>query len=436
MDTKKPLTFEDDTSRILFYKHISSIVSNKERDEMKGRVRTKDRCPKCNTAFEEIPLLGYICKKHETVPKKFFIDIFYSGKRLKLYTDNYGQVLDSYDRAVVLLSRINAEMKEKDFDSSQYIKSELSKFYVSTLLDEFLEEKLNGTKPIAPSYRRHYKRYVKMAKKFFGCQDIRELKKRKIIEYHRHINKEYPHFSNKTVKNVINHFEAFMRYAKSMEIINSVPPFPVINFAEPVITTITPETQELLWQNIEDQHKPIFLLMFLAGIRPSETRALRCKSIDIEANLITIIDNFSQGVLRNTRKGIGSKPAIIPIHCEMLPYLKDRVENNLPGAFVFVNEKGEYYKESTLRKIWYRARDKTGIDKNCTLYSASRHTFISDLLENDVSLYDASQLAGHSNIKTTLRYAHSNKKKLKAKVETRSLTGRKVIKLKRKTEES
>lgn len=422
MTNKNDLT-ENDISDIL-------LLNARNTEAMKGKIRAKGKCPVCSGKFEHIVGTAMRCPIHKTSPERLFIDIFYDGKRLKLYTDRHGQILDSYSRALHLLTHINAEIKDHTFDPTHYVKSEQQKFYTSILLDTFLETKLNGSDPIAPSYVRHYRRYVGIAKEHFGNTDVRDLKKRNIILYHDHIVKTQT-FGNKTRKNTLDVFKTFMRYIQDMEIITNIPPFPVINFAEPVITTITPETQELLWENIEDQHKPIFSLMFLAGIRPSETRALRCKSVDIKANLITIIDNFSQGVLRNTRKGIGSKPAIIPIHCEMLPYLKDRVENNLPGAFVFVNEKGEYYKESTLRKIWYRARDKTGIDKNCTLYSASRHTFISDLLENDVSLYDASQLAGHSNIKTTLRYAHSNKKKLKAKVETRSLIGRKIIKLKK-----
>lgn len=57
------------------------------------------------------------------------------------------------------------------------------KFCVEKLLDGFLESKLTGNKPIAPSYVRHYKRYVGIAKDYFGITDVRDLRKLDIVSY-------------------------------------------------------------------------------------------------------------------------------------------------------------------------------------------------------------------------------------------------------------
>ena len=93
-----------------------------------------------------------------------------------MFSDRQGQVLDSYQRAATLLARVNSEIKDKTFDATNYLKSELEKYYISILLDGFLESKLTGDDRIAPSNIRHYSRYVGIAKEHFGTRDVRDLR--------------------------------------------------------------------------------------------------------------------------------------------------------------------------------------------------------------------------------------------------------------------
>ena len=71
-------------------------------------------------------------------------------------------------------------------------------------------------------------------------------------------------------------------------------------------------------------------------------------------------------------------------------------------------------------------RKKAGISNELRLYDASRHSFASQLVTADTSLLTVSRLLGHSSVKMTEKYAHSEIEKLRADMEKLSLNGNKA----------
>ena len=401
---------------------------------MNGTIRAKGKCPICQGKYTEIKKLGFICPKHQTTPKRFYIDLHYQGQRLRLFSDNQGRSLDSFQRGRDLLSRINHEINTHIFDPTHYIKAEQEKFYLSNLLKEFREHKLTGDR-IAPSYARIYDRYVQIAIDYFKTRDVRDVRKLHIVNYQSYLNKNY-NWSNKTLKNCIDIFKTFLMYVKNdLEIINVVPHFPVIDIPTPITTWLTTETQIAAFSQVPDLDKPIIAFLMLSGCRPGEARALKCSDVDLESGLITISATFSNAIYRKKRKGKKSKPVVIPIHPEILEYIKHRVENNLPEAFVFTNREGRHYAETGLLDVWRRVREKVGLDKSIRLYDAARHSFASQLINSGVSIYSVSSLLGHSNIKTTEKYLHNDVNKLQVDVSGLTLK-KKVVKLKKSVDNS
>ncbi|MCF6147656.1 MAG: tyrosine-type recombinase/integrase [Candidatus Kuenenia sp.] len=386
---------------------------------MKGVIRAKGSCPVCEGKFAEVKKLGYICPNHKTLPKRFFVDLFYKGKRLKLYSDRQGICLDTYQRAQTLLHQINSEIKNHTFDPAKYVKQEQERFYTSNLLDRFRMFKIDS---LAPSYKKDFERHIRHAKNFFGAKDVRELRKLDILNYKDHLEKKFQ-LSNKTIKNIIDIFKTFLRYVKDdLEIISVVPGFPKIEQQPPKTTWLTPEVQQRLYESIPDEDKPIFAFLILSGCRPGEARALRCKDINLDLQIITISATFSGRVYRETRKGRGSRNATIPIHPEMLGYIKNHIENCLPSNYVFLNPRtGKYYSENTLKKIWQITKKKNNLPEGVRLYDATRHSFASQLVSRGVSLINVSRLLGHSSVKMTERYTHADLEKLKIDVENLSL---------------
>ncbi len=163
-------------------------------------------------------------------------------------------------------------------------------------------------------------------------------------------------------------------------------------------------------------------------MRPSEARALKCKNVDLQNHTVTISATFSGSIYREERKGKKSKFVTIPIHPELYGYISDRVKNNLPEAFIFVNQNtGKPYCENSLRIIWNTVKKEAGIDNSLRLYDATRHSFASNLVNSGSTIYKVSKLLGHSSVKMTEKYAHSNIENLRIDIQKLSLNRHQTV---------
>lgn len=394
---------------------------------MKGAIRVPKKysyCPnlECESEFIEIGGKdGYICPKGcGTTPKRFYLDVHFKGQRFRIFCDGQGKPLDTYDRAFSLLARINYDIEHYTFDPSKYVKAEQESFYCSTLLDQYLEYKLNS---LAPSYHINFKRHIRLAKGFFNTKDVREIRKFDLIIYQRHLQQSFPKISNKTIKNIMDTFKAFLNYLKNdLEVITSVPKFPDIDIDLKPFKWLSQDDQIKLFELVPDKHKPIFAFLMLHGCRPSEARALKCKDVDLQNLVITISSTFSGSVYREKRKGKNSRSVTIPLHPELYDYIAHRVKNNLSEAFVFVNPNtGRPYDRHALYRVWDFVREKAGIDKSLRLYDATRHSFASNLVNGGATIYKVSKLLGHSSVKMTEKYTHSLVENLRTDIQRLSL---------------
>jgi len=393
---------------------------------MMGTVRVKGTCPVCHKPFKLIEQsgkkIGYICPKHLTIPERFFIDINWNGKRVKIYSDKTGQVLDSLDRANRLLVKINSEIEDHSFDSSKYVKKEEKDFWASTLLDRFYKDKIGS---ISPSRLSHYKRYTEVAKEYFKKKDIRELRKLDIINYKNYLIENYyseQPKQGKTLKNVMDHFKTFLTYClREYEILDKVPPFPVIETQEYLFKWVDQEDQIKIYEHVDDEDKPFVAFLMLHGCRPGEARALKCKDVSLKQGIITISATFSNEVYKERRKGKKAKAVMVPIHPEMQAYIRDRVKKNLPEAFLFT-KRGAHYSETHIFRLWENVRKKAKLDSRIRLYDVTRHSFASQLVNSGSSIFKISRLMGHSSVKTTEKfYAHQSIASLKTDIEKMSL---------------
>ena len=127
--------------------------------------------------------------------------------------------------------------------------------------------------------------------------------------------------------------------------------------------------------------------------------------------------------IREKRKGRNAKSVTIPIHPELMGYIKGRIENSLPNTFVFIQKTGKHYSRSKLDRVWNIIKKKANLPDNIRMYDATRHSFASQLVNRGVSLLSVSRLMGHSTTKMTERYAHSDIEKLKVDISNLSLFG-------------
>lgn len=391
-----------------------------------GAIRARGKCPVCGCNFAEIKGVAFVCLQHKTVPSKLYVDLPWKGQRIRVYSDKTGQALDSYDRANTVLKTIRGEIEAHTFDPQKYLRADASKFWTSNLLNLFEQHKL---KNLAPGYRNYFSYMVGIAKDYFGNQDIRDLRKLDLINYKDHLEKAFPDWKPKTLKNVLDVFKAFLRYAKNdLEMVDIVPSFPTVEVPDASFRWLGQTDQASLFEKVPDLHKPFIAFLMLHGCRPGEARALKCRNVDLEHDSITIGATFSGGMYCERRKGKGARIAVIPIHPEMRDYIADRVRKAHPEAFVFVNPMtGEPYSETRIWKLWDKVRKAAGVEEGLRLYDASRHSFASQLVNSGVSLFTVSKLLGHSTTKMTERYSHANIESMRTELSKLSLKKRENV---------
>lgn len=91
--------------------------------------------------------------------------------------------------------------------------------------------------------------------------------------------------------------------------------------------------------------------------------------------------------------------------------LKSRAAAKASAVYVFRNKKGgpRGYSGRAITKALRRA----GL-VDCTIHTL-RHTLASRLIQNGMSIYEVREILGHSDIKTTMRYAHLEQRHVSAK---------------------
>jgi integrase len=139
---------------------------------------------------------------------------------------------------------------------------------------------------------------------------------------------------------------------------------------------------------IQDNHDLIILLLD-TGARYSEIANIHWKQINLEGRSISL-----------WRSKVSNESII---------FMTDRVHEILTrrslspsGLHLFTNKAGAArgYSSVAIRKAFRRA----GLT-DCTIHTL-RHTHASRLIQNGLSVYEVRAVLGHTDIKTTMRYAH------------------------------
>jgi len=141
------------------------------------------------------------------------------------------------------------------------------------------------------------------------------------------------------------------------------------------------------------KHRAMLTLIYSAGLRISELINLKIKDIDSENMRIWV------------RNGKGKKDRITLLSAVALGLLRKYYRAYRPKDYLFEGQKGGAYSPTSLRKVFNRARKRTGIKTLATVHTL-RHSFATHLLENGTNLRYIQQLLGHGSSKTTEIYTH------------------------------
>lgn len=161
------------------------------------------------------------------------------------------------------------------------------------------------------------------------------------------------------------------------------------------------QLQKLLSVLHTDNNRPICLLALLllsSGMRLNEAVSAQWKNVSIENRIWTVPRELSKS--KRQRNVVLSDRAI-----EIIQQI-DRKESDV---YVFTNRKTNK-RFVNVFKPWNRLRIKAGVPF-LRLHDL-RHMYATYCVNNGVSIFEVSQLLGHADTRTTIRYSHLSAKTL------------------------
>lgn len=392
---------------------------------MQGKIRTKQRCPECGGKFEDIGW-ALICRKHLTSPDRYFIDIWKDGRRYKLYSDTDGRVLNNYELTKRVLTEIRQRIDKHRFDPKDYIVRNYQKLQFDAYVLDWLAhcKDLQERNEISPATMENRNRITgKYIIPFFQKKkmDIRDIRAGDIEDFRLSLPKDLELSSQAMILGILH---TIFASAKKRKEIKEIPDFPDLKPEETKTIWMGEDEQETILQCIPEKHRPIFLFMMRQGVRPGEARALRFEDIDWKNRTVTICRTFSNNKCQEKTKT--RKIRVLPLDDEVYDMLK--AFGTIQG-FVFTYDGKPYSERTRLNKVWKAAVDTAGL-KHVKMYAGTRHSFASQAVNRGVPLNLIGDFLGHTNTKTTRRYAHLDVSGLKIVLDR----GPKIVKMKKAVE--
>jgi integrase len=264
-------------------------------------------------------------------------------------------------------------------------------------------------------------------KPFFEEQrihDIREIHDMTIKSFHSYIKRK--DFSDKYRYNIMNMLKEFLHFHRAS--ISKMPEFPTITVQKPPIKWLDEKQQDEVFSCIPSQDLPIFIFMRYTGCRPNEAGGLLRENVFWNHSapylvLATVLRK--DGTVKPNTKTKIAKP--LPIIEEMTDALKPKEAT----PFIF-SKWGRPYTHHRLRHIWDDAVQEANVKYGTpivSLYSGLKHSFGCQRINDGFSVYQIKEVFGHTDIKTTERYAQYATAKLAdvMKGKVRPILGAKVV---------
>lgn len=211
--------------------------------------------------------------------------------------------------------------------------------------------------------------------------------------------------SEKTVNRLLSTLSICLKTAEEWELIKHVPRIKRVKVIPKKLDYLTYEEAQLLLTHSEGQIREMIFFALRTGVRFGELIALDWSDIDFLNKQITIRRSIVGGVMGGTKS---NKIRYIPLNKSVSEMLIDRAQNH---GFVFIRN-GEPFTQHYCCKKIIKAYKDAGLKKSG--WHKLRHTFASHLAQKGIAIQVIKELLGHSDITTTMQYAHLSPSALRA----------------------
>ena len=242
---------------------------------------------------------------------------------------------------------------------------------------------------------------------FFGKMKIAKIQSLKIEEYKR--QKIQSGLNNKTINNHLAILKKGLATAKEWHLIEDYPKIRLLKLKPQCYDYLSESECEMLLNGATGNCKEMIFLALRTGLRFGEIIALDWQDVNFETKILSVSKSISMGLMGSTKS---NRTRHIPLSQELCAMLYQR--RQLSGS-VFLGKSGKPMKRSVCSTALRRACKRSNL--RLIGWHTLRHTFASHLAQKNISLKAIQELLGHSNIMTTMRYAHLSPSELRSAVD-------------------
>jgi len=216
--------------------------------------------------------------------------------------------------------------------------------------------------------------------------------------------------TNKTINNHLTVLSKCLRTAEEWLELEGLPKIKKLKVPPQKFDFLSQEESRLLLKNAEGVWHDMILTALKTGLRLGELRGLKWGDIDLKKRTLTVRRSAYRHDCFVSPKS--NKERTVPFSTELHSTLAGREHET---GFVFSVKPGVHLKNMDCYRKLRKACAKSGIRR--IGWHVLRHSFASHLIEVGAHLKAVQELLGHSNIQTTMRYAHLSPSALSDAVE-------------------
>jgi integrase len=317
----------------------------------------------------------------------------------------------TYIRSARTTDKRLAEQMEREWKRqlhTQEFLGQKERIRITDILDQFIESK-KGT----PNHR-NLEIHKKVLLRLFNTnrylneitsQDLERLKR----------DREQEHTSPATIKHTFGLIRGMWKYGKKMGYQISDLEYPIIKIPKHRLRYLSIDEEKRFLEELNPRRTG-------SGLTPFDEQFDNMKQFLIDAYdlVVILLDtgarhseianiewkniNLNEKTIRLWRSKVQNESVLYMT--ERVYRILNRRNHSKKGVYVFMNKAGgpRGYASQSIMKAFRRA----GLN-DCKIHTL-RHTHATRLIQNGMSVYEVKEILGHSDIKTTMRYAHLEQK--------------------------
>lgn len=249
---------------------------------------------------------------------------------------------------------------------------------------------------------------------YFGKMDLSQINYKAVETFKKDQKKK--ELQPPTINNHLSVLRRALNEAIDLGYLEHIPRIKRLKEVVPPIDFLTYQELENLIEAAQPMRlKVMFRIAARAGLRLGELIALTRQNVDLNHRELSIVQAISRGRLGPTKD---SDTRYVPISEETASVIRAYLAEKGQQAFqeyLFCNPDGRPYTPNQLKHGLLKAYEKAGLTSRRRRWHILRHTFASHCFMWGIPPEWVQQWMGHSDTKTTNRYAHLQRRYFEAR---------------------